>query len=165
MLEAQYDNMAPEQKTQVDAKVEHFLSVEFPDEVVIHVEYGSNNRDWDAVLARFYQNLGFYRQLDPTVDRNFATLVVGKSQRIQPVRVEVLPGSRREFELRFPRRIDGKPVIEPGTKSIAVEIAYPDLGTVVETAGRHDRSIPWIMIRELVPFKVKDMVQNGRVTY
>lgn len=173
ILAAEYDEMTRERKLQTDAKIEQFLTIRFPDEVVIHVHYGSNNPYWDDLLARFYQHSEQYEHVAPTLRAELGTLLVGH-QRIQPIRSQVLPGARREFELTFPRRIDGKPLIDPGAKSVAVEIAYPDIGSLVGPARQHEVPMPTPrhplrqalpIMRVTVPFKVKDMVRDGEVMY
>ena len=147
MLAVNYDNLSAAQKKQVDTQVEKFLSTPMSDVVVVHVLYGSNVVSWDRELARFWQQ----QTLDKLKDSFY--LIGGKGQRIAPVDFEALPGAGREFEVTFPRKSpEGEPVAGPADKLLAIEFVKPEIGS-------------WRSEKAYVPFKIKDMMQNGQLVF
>jgi hypothetical protein len=75
-----------------------------------------------------------------------------RGQKLSPVKLISHKGGAQEFELIFPRIIDGKPLAEPGDKSVSVEFISPAVGQIGSS-------------RVFVEFKVDKMMLNGRLTY
>ena len=61
-------------------------------------------------------------------------------------------GGAQEFELIFPRVVEGKPLLEPGDKTIGVEFVSPGVGAVQSA-------------RVFMEFKVDKMALNGELIY
>lgn len=121
-LEAQYDRMSPEQKQSFDARAEKYLSAEFPDQVLIHVIYESNVPGYEGDLARYWQ-----RQTTDLV-RNSIFLLTTGGAKISPLRFVAGQGAVHEFDLFFPRTVNGLPTLQPNDASVAVEFQHPDVG-------------------------------------
>ena len=81
-----------------------------------------------------------------------ASLNVPKGQKVTPIRLISPRGGAQEFELIFPRTLDGKPLLESADKSVRVEFTSPTVGQVSSS-------------RVFVEFKVDKMIYNGQLAY
>jgi hypothetical protein len=119
MIEAKYDKMSADQKKQFDESAAGFLARQYPDAVVIAVEYSTNVEVYDRELARHWQTT------DPGALMSQIYLTVRNGQRIQPVSYTPDRGAGRAFQLVFKRALDnGEPIIGPGDK-IILELPAP----------------------------------------
>lgn len=132
---------------QAELKASHakLLAAEFPDRVVIKVLYGSNVTTYQYELVRYWQKR-------PANTWSQDTFLITSAGRVPPMEVRVEPGAGGEFDLFFPRQVNGKPILEPGEKQLALEFESPAVGQI-----RNERV--------LLEFKVKDMLLNGRLVY
>lgn len=141
-LEQNYDKMTPEQKSDFDAQAARLLNAQFPEHIVISIVYGSNVQARDNELARFWQTRGAAE-----APNNFS--LIGSGGRIvRPIAAQATPGAGREFQVVFPRALNGEPLVGPDDKELILEFISPEIQT--QKAER---------IR--LSFKVKKML-NGR---
>jgi len=75
-----------------------------------------------------------------------------RGQKVPPLRLISPKGGAQEFELIFPRTVDGKPLLEPGDKTVAVEFVSPAIGQVDS-------------FRVFVEFKADKMILDGQLVY
>ncbi len=136
-----------EKAPQLQAQVNQFLSVSFADVVVVHVVYGSNVPEYARPLSRYWQQQTTERVKD------IVTLIAGDGRRVPPIRYEALQGGGTEFEVTFPRMVDGKPLLAPSDKALSFEFMHPPIGGATTPS------------RILLRFPVKAMVRNGEVVY
>jgi hypothetical protein len=147
LIANQYDLLDPEKKEVMRKQTDSFLNRSYDDVIVVHVTYGSNVQEYNRDLATFWQT----HYSEGTVPQD-AFLHGSGGQRVAPVRMISPKGGAQEFELIFPRVVEGKPLIEPGDKTISVELVAPSVGGV-------DSS------RIFVEFKVDKMALNGQLLY
>ncbi|MFQ5927724.1 MAG: hypothetical protein ACE5MH_09870, partial [Terriglobia bacterium] len=145
-INQKYDEMPPEQQQAFDQQAEKFLAKRFPETVVLHVAYSSNVPLYDRELARHWQN-----QTTDTL-KNFVFLFGAKGKKVPLLRYTVAGGTRREFQLVFPRHYEGHPVLGPEDKSLKLEFPHPNIG------GQGER-------RVFIEFKVKKMLKDGELVY
>jgi len=147
LIANRYDQLDPEQKEGMRKQTEGFLNRTYDDVIVVHVVYGSNVQEYNRDLATFWQT----RYPEGTVPQE-AFLDGPRGQKIAPLRLISPKGGAQEFELIFPRAVGGKPLLEPGDKTIAVEFVSPAVGNL-------DSS------RVFAEFKVDKMMQSGQIIY
>jgi hypothetical protein len=146
MLAENYDQLTPEKKQSFDERIGKFLAASFADSVLIHVKYSSNLPDLDREMARYWQT--------QTIDtlKNSTFLIGSGGQRIPLLRFVAATGAGREFQLAFPRQLNGEPIISQKDKTIKVEFLHPKLGSEPET-------------RVLLNFQLDKMAVNGALVY
>jgi len=147
LLANQYDLLDPEKKEAIRKQTDPFLNRSYDDVIVVHVTYGSNVQEYNRDLATFWQT----HYPEGTVPQD-AFLNGPRGQKVVPVRMVSPKGGAQEFELIFPRIVAGKPLLEPGDKTISVEFVSPSIGGV-------DSS------RVFMEFKVDKMALNGQLIY
>ena len=147
LIQNRYDQMDPEQKDSLNKQTQGFLNRNYDDVIVVHVVYGSNVPEYNRDLAAFWQT----HYSEGTVPQE-AFLDGPKGRKVTPIRLISPRGGAQEFELIFPRVVDGKPLVEPGDKTIGVEFVSPALNQVAES-------------RVFVEFKVDKMMLNGQLIY
>jgi hypothetical protein len=157
LIANQYDLQEPERKEAMRKQTEGFLNRNYDDVVVVHVIYGSNVQEYDRDLATYWQT----HYPEGTVPQA-AFLNGPRGQKITPLRLISPKGGAQEFELIFPRLVEGKPLLEPGDKTISVEFPAPSVGSV-DSLGRIITSSA--STRVFAEFKVDKMMQNGQITY
>lgn len=174
MIANNYDRMEPPQQQAMQKQTEGFLNRNYDDVIVVHVVYGSNVPEYNRDLAAFWQT----RYPEGTVPQE-AFLDGPKGQKVAPLRLISPKGGAQEFELIFPRVVEGKPLLEPGDKRISIEFAAPAVGGGVastrsdgdcsqRTADRRTaQATPCDVdsLRVFVEFKVDKMVLNGQLIY
>ncbi len=146
MIAEKYDQMAPEKKQEFDERAGQFLSADFNETIMVHVSYNASVQVYDRELARYWHS-----QTTETI-RNSTFLIAANGQKIQPTRYTASTGAGREFQLIFPRQINGQPVAGPKDKSIKVEFKHPRVGNEGEA-------------RVLLEFKADKMTINNVVVY
>jgi hypothetical protein len=157
LIANQYDLLEPEQKEAMRKQTEGFLNRNYDDVVVVHVIYGSNVPEYNRDLATFWQT----HYSEGTVPQE-AFLNVPRGQKVAPLRLISPKGGAQEFELIFPRLVEGKPLLEPGDKTISVEFPAPSVGRV-DSLGRIINSST--STRVFAEFKVDKMMLNGTIAY
>lgn len=141
-----YDKMGADQKKNFDASAEAFLARKYDDVIVVHVLYGTNIQNDERELMKFWQGIP-----EGTVPME-AFLSTGTGKRVAPVKYVAAKGAGLEFELIFPRLVNGEPIITPDVKSISVEFQHPNIG-------------PEGTARVFQEFKTEKMTVNGTVVY
>ncbi len=145
LLARDFAALSPERRQSVEEQNERILGLKFPDRIVLMVVCATNIPSYKRDLAQHWQTRP---QSQWTMD---TFLITGKG-RIPPLGVMAAPGEGAQLELHFPRTIDGQPVVQPGDKSISLEIVHQGVG-VLPTE------------RLLFNFKVKDMVLGGEAVF
>ncbi len=146
-IENKYDRMESKQREAVDKQTEGFLNRKFDDIIVVHVMYGSNVQEYNRDLATFWQT----HYPEGTVPQE-AFLDGPKGQKITPLRLLSPKGGAQEFELIFPRLVNGEPLVSPSDKTVGIEFVAP---TIAKIAGE----------RVFVEFKLDRMTLDGRPVY
>ncbi len=141
-----YDKMSPEEKKKFDASAEAFLNRSYEDVIVIHVLYACNVQMYERELMRIWQSYP-----SGTVPLE-ATLINSKNERVAPIKFISPPGGAQEFELIFPRQIDGRPFVNSDVKSLRVEFPHPNVGNMGSA-------------RVFEEFKTDKMTVGGQVLY
>jgi hypothetical protein len=147
LIASKYDKLGEEKKAAMLKQAEGFLGRSYDDVIVVHVTYESNVPEYNRQLSTFWQS--YYPE--GTVPQE-AFLNGPKGQKISPLRLMAPKGGLQEFELFFPRVVDGKPLLEPGDKTISVEFVAPHVGSVTST-------------RLFQEFRVDKMELNGKIIY
>jgi hypothetical protein len=147
LIANQYDLADPEKKEVMRKQTDGFLNRSYDDVIVVHVTYGSNVPEYNRDLANFWQT----HYSEGTVPQE-AFLHGPRGQKVAPVRMISPKGGAQEFELIFPRVVEGKPLLEPGDRTMGVEFISPAVGGV-------DSS------RVFMEFKVDKMTLNGQLIY
>ncbi len=145
-IESKYDQMSAEQKKAFDAKAASFLGAKFPDTIVVHVAYSSNVQEYDRQLSYYW------RTRTTELLKNFVYLIGPHSEKGQLERYVLGRGDAREFDMIFPRQVDGHPLLAPQDKNLKLEFQHPRIGILGDA-------------RILVEFKVAKMVVDGQVAY
>jgi hypothetical protein len=167
LIANQYDLKDPEQKDAMRKQTEGFLNRTYDDVIVVHVTYGSNVQEYNRALATFWQT----HYAEGTVPQE-AFLDGPRGQKITPIRLVSPKGGAQEFELIFPRVVEGKPVLEPGDKTLGVEFVSPAVGRQdsislsqpAERPGTQEQ-ITVGSSRVFMEFKVEKMTVNGQLIY
>lgn len=168
LIANRYDTLDPEQKEGMRKQTEGFLNRTYDDVIVVHVTYGSNVQEFNRALATFWQT----HYPEGTVPQE-AFLDGPRNQKITPIRLISPKGGAQEFELIFPRVVEGKPLLEPGDKTLGVEFVSPAVGRQGDPAspsppsarpGTQDET-GMASSRVFVEFKTEKMMLNGQLIY
>jgi len=147
LIANQYDRLEQEKQEAMRKQTDGFLNRSYDDVIVVHVTYGSNVTEYNRDLATFWQT----HYSEGTVPQD-AFLHGSRGQKVVPVRMVSPKGGAQEFELIFPRVVEGKSLLEPGDKTITVEFVSPAVGGVASS-------------RVFMEFKVDKMALNGQLIY
>jgi hypothetical protein len=174
MLERKYEKMTAEEKQAFDQSASQYLARQYPDVIVITVEYSSNIEDVDRDLARYWQTVA------PATIAAQTYLTVRNGVRIQPVKYDPDPGAGRAFQLVFKRTLEnGEPIIGPGDR-LLLELPTPTFEAASPTgaAGLADSTRPSAInpnsgpvsrglkeSRAVFEFKGEKMKYKGNLTY
>ena len=120
-----YDKMSAAQQKTIDVSVSSYLSRNYDDSIVIHLEYGSNVEVYQRQLMQAWQ------ALPPGTAPADTYLIASNGQKVVPLRMEVARGGDTEIEFLFPRMVDGKPLISQNDKSFAFQFMSPAVGPFV----------------------------------
>lgn len=145
-IDAKYDGFSEEQKLNFDNKAEKYISTTFPDTILVHVSYDSNVTSFEGDLARYWQNQ------TPAQMQSTTFLMNSRGAKLGPVRYVSGGGTRPEFDLYFPRQINGQPVLLPEDKNVSIELTHPAIGTLASQ-------------RIFLEFKTAKMSVGGQLTY
>ena len=141
-LEQKYDKMTAEQKASFDAQAAKLLNTQFHEHIVISIAYGSNVQVRDNELARFWQTRGVAEAT------NDFSLIGSGGRIVRPIAAQATPGAGREFQVVFPRTLNGEPLVGPDDNELVLEFTAPEIQTQKATRIR-------------LSFKVKKML-SGR---
>ena len=141
-----YDKLAEEERRAFDEQAEAFLRRDLSDVVVIYVMYGSTVRTDVLDLRRYWQN-------QTTTTLKNTTFLIGRHGRKTDLKqYVVVKGGRQAFQFKFPRYVDGQPLVGSQDKSLQLEFVHPN----IRGQGQE---------RVLLEFKVKKMVVEDEVVY
>jgi hypothetical protein len=166
LIANRYDDLEPPQQEAMRKQTESFLNRKYDDVIVVHVIYGSNVQEYNRALANFWQT----HYAEGTVPQE-AFLNGPRGQKVAPIRLIAPKGGAQEFELIFPRVVDGKPLLDAADKKISVEFSSPALnrdaasrnnnatGSSTTTAAGVDSD------RVFTEFKVDKMILKGQLMY
>lgn len=145
-IDAKYDGFSEEQKRDFDGKAEKYISTTFPDTILIHVSYDSNVTSYEGDLVRYWHNQ------TPGQVQSTAFLMNSRGAKLTPVRYVSGGGTRPEFDLYFPRQINGQAVLLPEDKNVSIELTHPAIGTLPSQ-------------RIFLEFRTAKMFAGGQFTY
>lgn len=162
-----YDKLEPPKQKEMEKQTEGFLNRKYDDVIVVHVIYESNVQEYNRTLAAFWQTTF----PEGTVPQD-AFLNGPRGQKVAPIRMISPKGGAQEFELIFPRVVEGKPLLEPGDKTISVQFLAPGLSSRDITSSRDlaqrdaaTRDGQVASARVFAEFKVDKMMVNGQLAY
>jgi len=131
-LDQGYDtSMTDAQKKSFDQQAAQFLNRKYDDVINVHVVYSSNIQEFERELAVHWQNI---RQ-DSVPDDFY--LITERGDRVAPTRYVAPKTGTYEFDLSFPRLVNGEPVIHAADKTFSIQFINPAVG-----AGSPNRSTP-----------------------
>lgn len=117
-----YDKMDAAKQKIINTSVSSYLSRNYDDSVVIHMEYGSNVEIYQRDLMRAWQSIP-----RGTIPLN-TYLITNNGQKVTPERMEVASGAETAVEFIFPRLVNRKPLISQLDKSFAFQFVSPATG-------------------------------------
>lgn len=160
-LQNGYDKMSPEQKKQFDASADSYLARKYDDVIVVHITYGSNVEIYAKEMKRIWQGYA------PDAPPHNITMITSTGTRVLPLKLMNAPGGAQEFELIFPRVVNGEQILTSTVKSVAVEFPHPDLEQMAVRADPQATSSEKVTAAAQVNvnFKVERMVVRGQVVY
>ena len=123
MIENKYDEMPEAKKKEFDERANEYLNQSFANRVVAHVIYRTNLQEIDRFLAQYWQ------QSDERVIPATGDLIGPRGDRIRPVRFLSQVGGAREFELIFPREVNGENLAKENDREFSIEM--PDMPILV----------------------------------
>jgi len=146
MITEKYEQLPPQKQKEFDERAGQFLAANFAETVMAHVIYHSNVAVDDRELARYW-----HTQTLETI-KNSTFLIGAGGQKIQPLRYTPATGAGREFQLVFPRQVNGQPIAGPNDKSLKLEFKHPRTGDQNEQ-------------RVLIEFKLDRMTMQGAAVF
>ena len=121
-LDKKYDKMTDEQKKSFDADLNlKYFATNYANVIAIDVIYDSNIEPFERQLAQIWQS--FPENSVPEL----TNLILEDGRRIAPVKFSSPKGAKDEFDLEFPRFVDGKPIIRPEDKTLGLEFFHPGI--------------------------------------
>ncbi len=159
MIENKYDKMSAEQKKAFDDSAASFLDRQYPDVIVIAVEYSTNLEMYDRELARYFQSVA------PTAIPVNIYLTARNGIRIQPIKYEAQGGAGRSFQIMFPRHVNGEPILGPGD-TLRLEFPapiFPDAPAGAPSVGSGSRGL--VERRAFFEFKADKMKYKGQLVF
>ncbi len=145
-ISLKYDQLPPEKKQLFDQDSAKFLGATFTDVIRVHVTYGGAPQTLDRDLTTYWQTR------NPAELQNNVFLIAAGGQRVSPLRLVIGKGEDRSFDLLFPRRVDGKGLLDSPDASLSLEFPHPQISPI--QAGR-----------VLVEFKASKMLVDGQPAY
>jgi hypothetical protein len=127
-LDHSYDSMPDAQKKSFDAQSAQFLNRVYSDVIDLHVLYSSNIETFERQLADHWQNI---RPDSVPVD---FYLINERGDRFSPVHFNSPKGGAYEFDMAFPRVVNGEPIIHPEDKTFQIQFINPAVGRQAATA-------------------------------
>jgi hypothetical protein len=118
-----YDSFTESEKNSFDAQSVQFLNRVYSDAILVHVLYSSNVQAFERQLAEHWQSI----RPDAVPEEIF--LINERGNRVAPIRFTSPRGGAYEFDMAFPRTVNGEPVIHEGDKTFQIEFHNPAVGT------------------------------------
>ncbi len=123
-LDQSYDtSMFADQKKSFDDRAAQILNRRYDDTILVHVIYDSNIQTFERQLATYWQSI----TQDSIKDKVY--LITERGDRISPNRFVSSRTGTYEFELNFPRTINGEPLIHSGDKEFSIQFRIRPWGT------------------------------------
>lgn len=141
-----YDKMDDAKKKAFDVSVSSYLSRNYDDSIVIHLEYGSNVEIYERDLMQAWQSL------PPGTVPVDTYLIIDRGQRVVPQRMEVARGAQTAVEFIFPRIVNGKALISEMDKSFAFQFMSPAIG-------------PFPTQRAYIEYRPQKMSFDGKLSF
>jgi len=145
-LQQNSGGMDAAQKKNLDSKLEELGKTPPPDVIALHVIYKANRDGLSAMLVQAWQSLP-----NGSVPKDFI-LITDKGTHVLPSSFSFIPGSDYEFDITFPRTMNGEPVIAPGMKSIKIQFVNPPMGDFGAD-------------KKTVEFKLDKMTLDGKLVF
>jgi hypothetical protein len=144
-LAPSYRSLTPEQKKAQDTEGERFIAAGFPDTVVVQIVFGTNSMAGERDLRIQWQKLSL-EALKETAS------LEGPRGRVAPVEYTKPAVESNEFQLVFPRTLNGQALVQEGDAFLRVEFVHPIKGILAER-------------RVVIEFHPKDMLLDGKLVY
>jgi len=144
-LDPGYRSLTPEQKKAQDAEAERFIGAESPDAVVVQIVFATNSSAGERDLRLEWQKLSL------EVLKESASLE-GPHGKVAPIGYTKPGVEQKEFQLVFPRTLNGKPLVLESDAFLRVEFVHPGKGILAAE-------------RVVIEFSPKDMLLDGKLTY
>ena len=138
--------MAETQKHNYDEKTQRYLSAQFPDTVVVYVEYWATAGNDLAEMAQYWT-----KQTTDTL-KDSAFLIGTGDTKVPLLQYAAGQGDLHAFQFVFPRTMKGHAVVGPQDDSLLVEFVHPNLRQRGEKPVRTE-------------FKLKKMELDGQLVY
>ena len=130
-----YDTgMSPSEKKSFDERAAQIINRRYDDSILVHVIYSSNIQAFERDLATYWQSL----TQDSIKDKVY--LITERGERIPPSRFVSSRTGAYEFELNFPRTVNGEPLIHPNDKEFSIQFTNPPVGNSQNTGSRSPNS-------------------------
>lgn len=150
MFQLKYDKMSDAEKKSFDQQAEAYINQSFDDRVVVHIIYDANVTNYRKQVDDMWRsgrpNLLTSVFLNPP-----------RGDRLEPVRFIPPEGGIPEFELIFPKGVNGEPIVTENDKEFSVEIP-PTSITVNAPVSFNEKRI-------LFEFDVRKMKYRGTFEY
>jgi len=117
-----YAGMNEAQKKAFDAKIEDLVKTPPPDVIALHVTYRANIQFLSEMVV------DTWKRMEPgKVPKDFY-LITDKGVHVAPSSFSFTEGVENEFDITFPRTLNGEPIFGPGAKSIKIQFVNPPMG-------------------------------------
>lgn len=145
MLAAGYERLDADQRKALDEQAEKFLAAQFPDSVVLYVEYSTNTLGYARDLVNYWRT----RTTGLLQDVRLHTPRGGQ---LSLARFAHAGGDVGAFQLTFARQAGGEPNLVSRDDELQLEFNHPTIGAVTGE-------------RVLIVFKVRDLLLDGVPIY
>jgi len=162
LIQYKFDSVDETKKQDLLKQVQPIVDKIYDDVIVVHVIYGSNIQQYQNEMMVFWQT-----KYPPGTVPQDAFLNTTSAKKVLPIKFISPKGGAPEFELIFPRTVDGKPVIGADDKLMSIEFVTPRVGNTA-TASRgniSDTSGGASGRRAYAEFKVEKMMMDGKLVY
>jgi hypothetical protein len=132
-FDQEYDtSMSDKEKKSFDEKAAQILNRSYDDVIVVHVLYSSNIQSFERELATYWQSL----TQDSIKDKVY--LITERGDRVAPTRFVSSKTGTYEFELNFPRTVNGEPLIHTRDKEFSIQFQNPAVGGSAESKSARE---------------------------
>ena len=142
-----YDKLSAEQQQAIDKQTDPFLNTSYEDYIVAYITYDTNSpRNVVSQLVRHWQTQN-------TDMLKYSVFLGGSKGEKVPLEQYVVPQSAEQYiQFVFPRKLNGRDLLQPEDKELILEFPIPQTGRV--GGGK-----------VFVEFKTKKMTYNGKLEY
>jgi|GEM_PF-1613994 len=145
-----YDSMNPEQKKALDGITANALAMTFPDQVIIGLEFESNNRQLAMEVSRQL------KQITKDQLKQKAYLITDRLGRIEIADYYPPSPDGTGAKFVFPRQVNGSPILTAEDKEIRLELFVPGTTAMTKDGNGHKVFVKW---------KVSKMMVNKELMY